>query len=178
MRYLISGRHGHYDDCTGDLTSKGLEQIEDLASAIKDITDPNSLCMTYAGERRVVQTAETLAKKLGISDSRRIDSDTYLIKGTYSIRGDLAFEAYKSWAKEYSALIFVSHELPTIDNTYKFAEKMHFDKKVLERFIRMGLNEGRAILLDLEQKTFKTIPSEKIIHRTKITPSDNTPLAF
>lgn len=167
MRYLISARHGHYDDSTGDLTPKGLGQIEELASAIKDIMDPNSLCMTCAGEKRVVQTAETLAKKLGISELHHLGPENYLIKGTYRIREDLIFEADNSWAKEYSALIFVSHECPTLENARYLAEKTDFDKKQIRELNIMQLFEGKAVLLDLKQKTLKTIPLEKSIQKIK-----------
>lgn len=174
MRYLFSARHGHYNDKNGELTFEGLEQIEGLANEIKTIVSVPP-CLVFAGEKRVVQTARLLKERLKILDAQ----DVYARNERCKILDDLAFNAYTSKVNQYDAMIFVSHECPALDNARYLAQKIGFDKKIVYDMDHMLLAEGHALLLDLEQKTFKTIPIEKIIPKiNRVQSYENIDLAF
>ena len=182
MRYLFAARHGDYSgndryDEKDELTPRGINQIKTLALAIRKITGSDNICLSSTDARRVIQSAEILQRELNISDYTCV----WGRDETGQIIEDTAFKIYSSKEKIYRAMIFVSHECPTAENASYIAARVGFDEKSIGAIRYLdGLGTGRALALDLEQKTFTIIPEIKkpVIKKVEIKSVNEEPPAF
>ena len=164
MRYFISARHGDYtgEDRSEDmdeLTPRGIKEIKDLAQEIKKLTGLGNICLASTDAKRVVKSAEILRAELDISDYTSV----YGRDENGEIARDTAFKIYSSKEGLYSAMIFVSHDMPVSTNAGYIAMKRGFKEELVSDLVwGCSLNTGNAIVLDLEQKTYNIIREVKI----------------
>ena len=174
MRYLFAARHGDYegdpDSDKDKLTSFGEEQIKHLAKTINNMVGSNPICLASTHANRVVQSAGILQQELNIKDYFKVNEQSRDLPELYAVKKEL-----------YHAMIFVSHECPTAENASYVAALAGYDKKSIGdiRYF-CGLGTGRALILDLEQKTFTIIPEieKPVIKKVRTESFEDIPLVF
>ena len=160
MEHLFLVRHGHYDVTAGNLEIIGRKESESLAEKIHEIIGQNksSLHLATSPKIRATETAEIIAKKLGITNIDKVEA-LHAPGGSVLIDQRNEVDKLIKSHEEDDVIILVTH-LPFVDGAYPDCYPEHFVKMRYgkELKLKQTARNGQAFHFNMETGMYEIIP--------------------
>lgn len=163
MKKLIIARHGDYyrqHGSDGSLTYEGYQEVNKLASFLKQHFNSTSIVMFHSPVTRCIESAEIIEKELSIKSQVSAilnpDSEVNYVNMLFSKDEENDRKRYLNNALGLIIVILVTH--------YEFVEKLssHYGEKELGAdFWDSVIDTGKAWLVNCETKKLYLLPENK-----------------
>ena len=156
MKHLFLVISGQYDFAKDTINDKGIEQMKEVAAAIKQITGNQSKYIISSPDYPEYDSAEVLSKELGLKG--KFEKNPYFV----NFNG-------KQWRESYEhSMAVINSKKELADNMVIVSNEdmiealfMYFMKKFDKEAILGSGKPGTAIDLDLEKRIYQPIPKRE-----------------